>query len=107
MSGCGTGCILLLWTLFLWPFIVAFGYLLLKGKQIISKGKFFLLSLLIGYALIIGVNVLMNYLKESTDITELFLNSSVTQQSFLWWVEACILFIPTVIASHVLSRKYS
>jgi hypothetical protein len=107
MSGCGIGCILLLWTIFLWPLIVSFFYLILKRKSIISKGKFFLLSSLIGYTLTIGVSVLMNFLKDITEITEFILNSTETQQSLIWWFESCILFLPTIVSSHLLARKYS
>ncbi len=107
MSGCGVACILYIWTLFLWPFIVPSGYIVFKGKQIISKGKFFLLSLLIGYALIIGVIVLMNYLKDNTEMNELLLNSTEIQQTLFWWFGTCIMFLPTIVASHVLSKKYS
>ena len=107
MSGCGIGCILLLWTIFLWPLIVSLFYLILKSKSIISKGKFFLLSSLVGYALIIGVSILMNFLKDNTEITEFILNSTETQQSLIWWFEGCILFLPTIISNHVLARKYS
>ena len=106
MSGCGIACILLLWTLFLWPFIVSFFYIIIK-RSIISKGKFFLFSLLIGYALIIGVNIIMNLLKDNTEITELVLSSTETQQSLLWWFKSCILFLPTIFSSYVLAKKYS
>jgi len=102
MDNCGTICILFIWSGFLWPLIVSGFYLIIKKQQIRSKGKFFLLSSLGGYVLLIGFNFLISFIARS------FLGpESEVEMKTLAMVTTMILFIPPVVLSHVLSKKYS
>ncbi len=102
MDNCGPICILFIWNGFLWPLIVSGLYLIVKKQQITSKGKFFLLSSLGGYVLMIGLNFLISFIAKS------FLGpNSEVEMKTLAIVITMILFIPPVILSHVLSKKYS
>ena len=105
MNGCRAVCIILLWTLFLWPIIVSSYYLILKKQQLTCKGKYFLVSSLVGYTLIIGASALINLLKSNTIVMEQLIRSTESQQALTWWIEAAILFLPTIILSYILAKR--
>ena len=93
-------CILFIWVGFLWPIIVSSFYLIIYKRQITAKGKYFLLSTIGGYVLLIGLNFLIsilarNFLEVDSDIDMNILAFSTT----------IILFIPPVVFSHVLSKR--
>jgi len=100
MDNCGLTCVLFIWIGFLWPIIVSSFYLIIRKKQIIAKGKYFLLSTIGGYVLLIGLNFLIsffarNFLEVNSDIGMKILAFSTT----------VILFIPPVVFSHMLSKR--
>jgi len=102
MDNCGPTCILFIWAGFLWPVIVSGFYLIIKRDKIVSKGKYFLVSTFGGYILLIGFNFLISFIASS------FLGpDSEVEMKTLVMVTTMILFIPPVVFSHVLSKKYS
>ena len=100
MDNCGLTCVLFIWIGFLWPIIVSSFYLNIRKKQIIAKGKYFLLSTIGGYILLIGLNFLIsffarNFVEVNSDIDMKVLAFSTT----------AILFIPPVVFSHMSSKR--
>lgn len=102
MSGCEIECALFIWLGFLWPLIITSIYLITNKQQISSKGKYFLLSTFGGYALMIGFNFLIAFLANSF----LDINSGVEMKTLALGT-TIILFIPPMVLSHVLYKKYS
>ena len=76
-----------------------------KKQQLTSKGKYFLVSSLVGYTLIIGASALINLLKSNTIVMEQLIRSTESQQALTWWIEAAILFLPTIISSYILAKR--
>ena len=100
MDNCGSACILYIWIAFLWPIIVSSFYLIIRKKQIIAKGKYFLLSAIGGYVLLVGFNFLISFLVRN------FLELDSVNIKILAIATTIILFILPVVFSHVLFKKY-
>ena len=105
MSGCGLYCILLIYTMFLWPIITTSCCLLINKSKIVSKVKYFLLSSFVGYVLIIGFTILMNLSKG--ELVNIGSQLTWTQEVLVWWVQGIGYFLPTVISSYILAKKIS
>ena len=105
MSGCGITCVIFIWVSFLWPVIVSGAYLTIK-QNIEKQGKYFLISTVLGYILLVSSNFLVSYLAAIlikggfTEGKELYVNPVI-------WLTVVLLYLPPVISSHALAKKYS
>ena len=77
--------------------IVTLVYLLVKKKQIASKGNFFFLGSLIGYILIVGNSITYNYLKQYLED----INAVLT--AIAWGL---VILLP-ILANYLLVRRFS
>jgi hypothetical protein len=62
MEGCGVACVLFIWLVFLWPILVTAACIVWKKKKIEKVGLFAFLSILIGYAILIGLQLLSPFI---------------------------------------------
>jgi hypothetical protein len=102
--------VLFLWVLFLWPVLLAGFYLAWKEGVIISKGKFFLASVIVGYAVLVATNFLaasflMAFLG-TNGISSKGANAE-TAVDALAVVAAAILFLLPVFSTHCMSKRFS
>ncbi len=101
MSGCGASCVLFIWTLFLLPIIMSLIFLLIKKNKLKSKGRYFLVNTVIGYASIIGFNFLISFIVKN------FIDSSTINMNILSIVSTILLFVPPIIFSYLLAKKFT
>ena len=101
MNGCGVACVLFIWSVFLLPIIVSLTFLFIKKNKLKSKSKFFLLSTAIGYALLIGFNFLIGFVLRN------FIDSSNVNMNTLSMITTILLFIPPIISSYFLAKKFT
>ena len=100
MSNCGLICILFIWIVFLWPILVSSFYLIINRQKIRAKVRYFLLSTIGGYILLVSLNWLIGFLARN------FLEiNSHEGMNILALSTTVILFIPPVIFSHVLFKR--
>jgi len=107
MNGCGITCVLFIWITFLWPIIVSILFILIK--KINNKGKYFLISVSIGYIVLIFCNILITFLsRKFLNVDELVKNGTDLElvSNILGWTTSIISFLPPIILSYYLSKKY-
>jgi len=107
MSGCGITCALFIWIGFLWPIIVSILFILIKKMD--NKGKYFLVSTSIGYVIFIFFNFLIMFLsRKFIDVDEFIKNGTDLElvSNIVGWITPIALFIPPIIFSYYLSKKY-
>lgn len=108
-SGMGTFGVIFIWASFLWSVLVTFAYLSFK-KSIIKKGKYFLVSTIVEYAIYILSNILLMYLASNFINTEEIKNTGINLKlalnSFIF-ITMLILFLPPIASSHYVAKKYS
>lgn len=110
MDGCGLGCVIFIWVGFLWPVITTYAFLLIRGRHISRKVKYFFVSALVGYALFIGTNVLVTLLVRSFLDTERLMEKGINAEALvsdIFWVIGLLLFVPPVISSYRLAKRFS
>ena len=101
MSGCGITCVLYIWSVFLLPIILSLTFLFIKKNKLKSKGKFFLLNTSIGYILLIGINFLSGFVLKN------FIDSSNINMNVLSIITIILLYIPPIIPSYFLAKKFT
>ena len=101
MSGCGAVCVLFIWSIFLLPIIISSSYLFIKKNQIKSKAKYLIISTIIGYMLIIGFNFLIGFVLRN------FIDSSNINMNTLSLITTLLLYIPPILASHLLAKNFN
>ena len=110
MDGCGLGCVIFIWVGFLWPVITTYAVLLIKGRHISRKRKYFFVSTLTGYGLFIGANVLVTFLARWFLDTEQLMEKGVnieTLASGMFWTIGLLLYLPPAISSYLLAKRFS
>ena len=110
MNGCGIACVLFIWIIFLWPIIVSILFILIK--KINNKGKYFLISVSVGYIILIFCNILIIFLSRKflniDELVKLVKNGTDLEllNNILGWTTSIILFLPPILFSYYLSKKY-
>jgi len=109
MNGCGAACVLFIWVGFLWPFLVTSVYAVWKDKRIEKTGIFSLVSILAGYAVMIGAEFLVTPILNNfvgLDEEEYFKNN---MGSVILWMDVHFIvffvLLPVVVI-HFISTKF-
>ena len=84
---------------FLWPMLISGLYLIVNWRQIEAKVRYFLLSTIGGYALLVVLDQLIGYINKS-----LFLSDGSEWMSVSVLATTVALFAPTIVFSHILYR---
>ncbi len=104
---------ILTWLNYIWPIVVTVGYILIKTK-INKKIKYSILSVLFGYTVMVVSNVvgpiIMVYLISSNTMHAVSLGSIAhgwITTSINVLLTILIAFVPPIISSHFLAKKFS
>ncbi len=91
--------------MFLWPIITTSCCLITNRKIIISKVKYFSISLLLGYLLMIGFGYLANI--SQSKLIDTGDTLTWTQHAPAIWLQIIGYFLPTLLSSYILTKKYA
>ena len=102
--------VLFLWVFFLWPVILGCFYLVWKKESISKKGKFFLVSVALGY----GILVIGNILGGALILGSLKLGGFSVENpnaenvvNIVATASMAILFLLPAVSTHYIAKKFS
>lgn len=101
MDGCGLACVIFIWVGFLWPVLVTFAFMAIKGASITRKGKYFIASVLVGYLLYVVGNTFAAWLARS------LIDTIQPVATSIFFVTALLLCVPPVISTYLIAKRYS
>ena len=93
---------------FLSPIIVSIIFILIR--KIANKGKYFIISIPIGYMIFIASNLLTTFLARTfIDTEELIKNGTDLEMvsNIVGWTTPILLFMPIIVFNYYLSKKYT